>query len=1307
MHIIASLNFHPRNYRALLQNIKKSNGFLNHVGGSEQGYITMVNAYHSCELWTKSVRTVARGAAVLFPAFSLLMLSIAGVALPSTPALAMTINCTGAPATVTHPALARVFVDVSAGTCAINGPIAGPGLGDVEVRIQPDLGLGRVIGARYLAGGSSLFSRFQMCDFGDGAGDKGTGGCNSANPPLNTNLTGIFEWDSTSTNAPFFTDRRLTMNYSVAANGGTITSAQLTILTPEINVTGNGQSIASGDVTPDAADHTSFGAAAVTGGTVARTFTIENSGDGDLELGSTAVSLAGAHAGDFSVTAQPPIVVGPADTRTFTITFDPSAVGNREATVSIANNDADEAPYTFAISGSGVTSTPEINVTGNGTNIMTGDVTPDSSDHTLFSGDVGLGPFTRTFTINNTGTGDLTLGANAVSVTGASAFAISAQPATSVTSGNSTTFDVTFTPLVVGVQTATVSIANNDTDEAPFTFNISGDPRGPLGGTLAANGFNSITNNDLTPDTADATDFGNQDLAAGAASRTYILSVNGFGASIFGANAVTLTGSSAFSVTQQLPLQGPNPGGLAFAQTSFQIAFDPSANGLQTATVTLNSNIPGMNPMIFAVQGTGTGGTTPTPEIEVRGNSVDIVSGDTTPALTDHTNFDSVDVAGATQDRTFTIANTGSATLTLGANAVSLAGANAADFIVTAQPATTVAAATSTTFTIRFDPSAAGARTATITINNDDADEAPYTFAIQGTGEVVAPEIAVEGNGIEISSGDTNPSNIDDTDFGKVDQTTGTLTRSFTIQNTGNGALTLGANAVSLTGSGDFTISTQPPTSIAASGSTTFALTFDPSSLGARTATVSIANNDADEAPYTFAVSGTGVDGGNITLVQNITGPDVTTEFSSPTASLTTSLRTANGTASLLIPNVLPGTHTVTAANLTNLGYGITGISCNDTDSTGDIATATATITLAAGEDVTCTFTAIESREATSTLIADFLGARNTFLLANQPGSGRRIGRFSSVASQTTTGSASGFGLSGAIPVPVQASLTATTLSFASHYAWSGPSGLNAGEASDEDRKAHERGVWIEGQIAGFNDANANGTFGVVYAGADQLITPDILLGALVQYDWFSQDGDTDGSEVTGTGWMAGPYATFKLDEGFFADLRAAWGQSSNDINPTGTYTDRFDTNRWLVSGALIGSYQVDRWTIQPAASLSYIRETQESYTDSLNVVIPEQSVSQGEFRAGPKLSYDIVFESGNRLTPSFNFDGAYTFGNDGLYSSGSLAREVQGLRGRAGFSLDLATTSDLTVSVASHYDGIGTSADLFGATLRFSMLLN
>ena len=39
---------------------------------------------------------------------------------------------------------------------------------------------------------------------------------------------------------------------------------------------------------------------------------------------------------------------------------------------------------------------------------------------------------------------------------------------------------------------------------------------------------------------------------------------------------------------------------------------------------------------------------------------------------------------------------------------------------------------------------------------------------------------------------------------------------------------------------------------MAASGTTTFTITFTPASIGAKTATVTIANDDADENPYTF-----------------------------------------------------------------------------------------------------------------------------------------------------------------------------------------------------------------------------------------------------------------------------------------------------------------------------------------------------------------------------------------------------------------------------------------------------------------------
>jgi hypothetical protein len=129
-------------------------------------------------------------------------------------------------------------------------------------------------------------------------------------------------------------------------------------------------------------------------------------------------------------------------------------------------------------------------------------------------------------------------------------------------------------------------------------------------------------------------------------------------------------------------------------------------------------------------------GTT-APEINVKGNNTSIVDGDTTPSTTDYTDFGSVDVSGGTVDRIFAIENTGTADLNLtGTPKVSISGANASDFSVTVNPTGPISGGGSTTFTIHFDPSAAGTRAATISIANNDSDENPYNFSIQGIGTV-------------------------------------------------------------------------------------------------------------------------------------------------------------------------------------------------------------------------------------------------------------------------------------------------------------------------------------------------------------------------------------------------------------------------------------------------------------------------------------------------------------------------------------------------------------------------------------------
>ena len=127
-----------------------------------------------------------------------------------------------------------------------------------------------------------------------------------------------------------------------------------------------------------------------------------------------------------------------------------------------------------------------------------------------------------------------------------------------------------------------------------------------------------------------------------------------------------------------------------------------------------------------------------TPEMDVSGLGTSIPDGDTTPQAADDTDFGTVAVAGGTNANTFTITNSGSAPLNLTGTStplVTIGGTNAADFTLTSDASTPVLpGGGTTTFTVTFDPSAAGVRTATISIANDDSDENPYDFAIQGEG---------------------------------------------------------------------------------------------------------------------------------------------------------------------------------------------------------------------------------------------------------------------------------------------------------------------------------------------------------------------------------------------------------------------------------------------------------------------------------------------------------------------------------------------------------------------------------------------
>jgi hypothetical protein len=179
-------------------------------------------------------------------------------------------------------------------------------------------------------------------------------------------------------------------------------------------------------------------------------------------------------------------------------------------------------------------------------------------------------------------------------------------------------------------------------------------------------------------------------------------------------------------------------------------------------------------------------------------------------------------------------------------------------------------------------------------------------------------------------------------DFGNVSSTS-PQTVTFTIQNIGDFGLNLtGTPRVVVTGTG-YSLQTDAPTTVSANGSVTFQVRLTPTILGTYSGTVSIANSDASENPYTFALTGYGYDGTK--ALQTITFPALPIKvigdanFSPSATTTATGLTVAYASSNTAVATIVNGnihivgvggTATITASqagnNATNAAQDVTQI---------------------------------------------------------------------------------------------------------------------------------------------------------------------------------------------------------------------------------------------------------------------------------------------------------------------------------------------------------------------------------------------
>ncbi len=209
----------------------------------------------------------------------------------------------------------------------------------------------------------------------------------------------------------------------------------------------------------------------------------------------------------------------------------------------------------------------------------------------------------------------------------------------------------------------------------------------------------------------------------------------------------------------------------------------------------------------------------------------------------------------------FLVRNVGSSDLTL--SSVLLSGTDAARWAVTSISAGTVPAGSSATIRLTYTPLNANvSHTAVVTITTDDTSEPTTAITLTATSQSTAT------NGqrlqVEIPGGTVIPRN------GTL--ALGALPKGVpveyqvTLRNTGAALLSSLGASKSGTHSGDVSLSSVSPITIAASASTpfvgltsVFTLTYTPTDFGARTSAITITSDDLDGATYVINITATGI----------------------------------------------------------------------------------------------------------------------------------------------------------------------------------------------------------------------------------------------------------------------------------------------------------------------------------------------------------------------------------------------------------------------------------------------------------------
>ncbi len=499
--------------------------------------------------------------------------------------------------------------------------------------------------------------------------------------------------------------------------------------------------------------------------------TLTVSNTGSAALTISSVSISGTGFGFTGITTPKSISAG--QSASIIVGYTAATAGAATGTLTINSNDTTSPKLTVALSANG-TVAPAGNLQTNQNSLAFGSVTNGSN-------------LTKQVVLTNTGTAAVQISAVTVTGTGFTASGIST-PAT-LNASATATLSVKFSPTSTGAVTGFVSVTSNATG-SPLTISLSGTGSATPTGNLQSN--------------QSSLSFGN--VNTGTSSVKQVILTNSGTAAV---QHFQHCGDGHWRFRERNHSSG-DAESLRYGDLVCNLCAD--SGGKCDRSIKVTSDATG-SPLTISVTGTGA-----QPAISISPASF---------------NFGNV-VAGQNSSKSFTVTNTGSASLTISQLSISATGYSVNGLSVPS----TVAPGSSVTFSAVFAPAAAGNLTGTVNIVSN-APTSPTAVALSGTGAAATRTLSFSAPSLA---------------FGNVSTSTPS-TLSETITNTGNSSVQI--SAISLNGTG-YSLNGAGALTLNPSQTFTFGVIFDPSVAGAANGSITVTSN-ASGSPGTITLSGTGV----------------------------------------------------------------------------------------------------------------------------------------------------------------------------------------------------------------------------------------------------------------------------------------------------------------------------------------------------------------------------------------------------------------------------------------------------------------